>query len=237
MAALISAIFCSAAMADPVISKVAFYPKGSSYKVTISGSGFGSAPAGIPCTYCTSPDLFGLSSFAPGFLKKLHFVSWTDSKIIITDLRGEPGDGETFQVVNPATGKFVEWGGNLPGGTAIPIIKSIHITGSGQNVSMDIEGSGLGKSPFALPYSQDTMHFFYVNESAQWEAGYSGGNVSDCATVKFTKWSDKRVVTDGFPNCYGVANIVNHSGDKVLIGVANSHVAGAPWTFRAGILP
>jgi len=221
----------------PVITDVSFSGTPANYTLTISGSGFGTLPDGLPFNgdtpYLRIADAaqlgFGEWGYS-GDANTLAYQSWSDSQIQVSGFGGQPGDAIALALWNPVSGAGATWGGNVPG-ISTPQITAVKFSGAGQNLQIVIEGSGFGSAPVALPYRGDLNQFIFNDfrtscggGSSLFEAGSKrwGNGAPDSATLNYQSWSDTEIVIAGFAGTYGQACASVQSGDPVTIVVWNS---------------
>ena len=113
---------------------------------------------------------------------------------------------------SPASGAGATWGGNVPGGSGVPQITSVTFSGTGQNLQIDIHGSGFGSAPAAMPLhrrSKPIQFGGFSNALRRWFISIRGwflalGNGSpDSLTLAYQSWSDNEIVIGGFGGTYG----------------------------------
>jgi hypothetical protein len=218
-----------AVAASATIAGVAFQGTNAALTIIISGSGFGLAPPGIPCTSCTTP--FINIGGRIGCFDNYNIVSWTDRRIVLSGLQANRDNQILVSVTNPQ---------NKTVGVLTVTSKSIQVTptkiatvaftGSGRNLHMTITGSGFGAAPPGVP-GEGNLPFLLLTdlpyEAAQWNAGYIGCGNNDAVTLDYASWSDTKIVISGFGGEYGKGPSNVHfwrvtPGDIVAIAVANS---------------
>jgi hypothetical protein len=217
--------------AGATITGVAFQGTNAALTVTISGSGFGSAPAGVPCKSCATP--FINIGGRIGCFDSYNILSWTGSQIVLSGLQANPKNQLLVSVTNPQDKTVGVQSTVTPQSitlTTPPQIATVTFSGSGRNLKMIITGSGFGAAPPGVPGEVDLPSFMFVdlpNTIAQWNAGYTGCGNDDGVTLDYASWSNTKIVISGFGSDYGKGPRSEHSwqvtsGDFVSITVANS---------------
>ena len=218
--------------ANPKITSVAFTGANVDLQVVISGTGFGPAPQGVPCTRCTTRYLkvvYGRGDSCQVF----NISSWSNTQVVFSGVSANPGDpvvvivtnsqnhlaGISSGVIIPRTIRF-----------ASPRITSVSFTGGiGPNLEMTILGSGFGASPPNFPFVGNLSFFVFADrpfEATGWTAGYAQDQVQDTVTLKYVSWSPNKIITSGFGGAFGKKEFKIRSNDLVLIFVANSGSCG-----------
>jgi hypothetical protein len=230
MASLTYSCFALASSpANPTISGVIFTGKNIDLAVTISGTGFGTAPKGVPCTKCTTPYLKITDGRGYG-CQIFNVKSWTDTGIAFTGFQGNPGDSVLILVKNPQTNLVGIRGQiNIPAAITLasPAIKTVVFSGEiGRHLEMTIMGSGFGASPSGLPFNGNLANLFsFIDKPfmpGEWQAGYG----IDAVTLTYGSWSNDRIVILGFVGSYGTSYWKVDPNDPVEIAVANSGTCG-----------
>ena len=139
------------ATANPQITSVTFSGSPGNYTVTVTGSGFGTLPSGLPFNgntpYFRIADAVQLGFGEWGYsgdAQRLIYQSWSDTQVQVSGFSGRPGDAITLTIWNPASGVGATWGGNvppIPAGT--PKITSVTFSGSGHNLKITVNGFGI----------------------------------------------------------------------------------------------
>ena len=225
--------YCYAKPLGPTanITGVVFSGGSDNYTITVSGTGFGSLPGGVPFDGVTPYfRLFEAAQLGagewgyPGDANPLAYQSWSDTQIQISGLAAHPGDAIQIWVSNPTTGSSATWGGNIPGGSGNPQITSVNFSGSGANLQMQIIGSGFGDAPANMPFTGDLNQFIFADQrthsgAGAFEAGGErwGHGQSDPVAVKFQSWCDNKIIIDGFAGPYGQGNATIQNGDPIYI--------------------
>jgi len=223
--------FSNIALAEsPAITSVTFTGANVDLQVIASGRGFGSAPPGVPCTKCGTPDLKVVDG--RGDLCQLfNIISWSDKQVVFSGLHGAPGDAVLVFVTNPQNHLLgISKGVHIPNTIrlASPTIKSVSFSGGiGRNLRMEIAGSGFGSSPPNLPFTGDLPFFAFVDrpfEATGWVAGYTQVRIRDTVTLKYG--SPTKIIIQGFGGSYGQNVFRISPGDSVEIFVANTDTCG-----------
>jgi hypothetical protein len=218
--------------AFPAITSVTFTGANVDLHVVISGTGFGSAPPGVPCTKCGAPYLKVVDG--RGDLCQLfNVISWRDGQVVFSGLLGAPGDPVLVFLTNPQNNLLtISSTVHIPNTITLasPIIKSVSFSGSiGRSLQMTIAGSGFGTSPPNLPFVGNLPFFAFVDrpfEATEWVAGYTQGIFRDSVTLKFGFWSPTKIKILGFGGSYGQHGFKISPGDPVEIFVANTDTCG-----------
>ncbi len=236
----------SVSTGEPVISNVAISGAAGDYELTISGAGFGPAPASVPM----SGDLpnFRIADSAQvgsgewgydGDGHVLDYQAWTDSRIVVSGLGASPGDALVVALWNQDSGQGVTWGGDVPPAkTPGPVISSVQFSGSLSNPQIIIRGSGFGPAPVAMPYTGSIQSFAI----GDWRAYHAGDGPSSTwtsgVTEKFLSWSPTTIAVAGFSGTFGQQPNVMEPGDPLSIQIwspASSYDTGpqTAWGGRA----
>jgi hypothetical protein len=217
------------------ISSVQVTGSSGDYTVTVDGSGFGPSPVSLPYTgdtgYFRIGDMaqFGHGEWGyTGDANQLTYQSWSDSQIVVSGVGAAPGDGLMLAVWGRQTGDGAVWGGHAPPIPSAPSISGVSFSGSGQDLSITVTGSGFGAAPVAMPYTGDLNDFFFWDArshcgggSSQFSAGgsYFGDRAADSVPLAYTYWSDTQIVVSGFGTGYGSGCNTVDPGDPVGVGV------------------
>jgi hypothetical protein len=230
----VALLICSnlALAAKPAITSVTFTGSNVDLQVVASGTGFGSAPPGVPCTKCGTPYLKVVDGRGD-LCQVFNIISWSDTQVVFSGLLGAPGDPVLVFLTNPQNHLLgISKSVNIPNTItlAAPIITSVSFAGSiGRNLQMTIAGSGFGASPPNLPFVGDLPFFAFVDrpfEATEWVAGYTQGIFRDTVTLKYGFWSDTKIKILGFGGSYGQHGFRISPGDPVEIFVANTDTCG-----------
>jgi hypothetical protein len=221
--------------AGSTITLISFEGTNTDLVMTISGSGFGTPPNGVtvPCQSCGTPYIHigrSCSSF-------YTIAAWTQNRIILGNLQGNPGDSLLVSVENPQNKSIGLLGTVIPESItfASPKITSVTFRGSGASLKMTVTGSGFGNTPASLPGEQDLPFFSFIDlpfGPRTWQAGYGSPDFADDAvTLNYLSWSDQKIVISGFGGDYGNGPSKNRkytvaSKDRVAIQVANAQSCG-----------
>jgi hypothetical protein len=217
--------------ASATITGVAFHGTNAALTVIISGSGFGSAPSGIPCKSCTTPYINIGGRI--GCFDSYNIVSWTGSQIVLSGLEANPYNQILISVTNPQNKTVGVLSTAISPSiqlSASPKIATVAFTGSGRNLHMTITGSGFGAVPPGVPGERNLPSLLFTDlplETPQWNAGYVGCDKTSLVTLDYASWSDTKIVISGFGGAYGKGPSSAHfwqvtPGDVVSITVANS---------------
>jgi hypothetical protein len=234
-----------AVAAGPNIANVTFGGTNADLTATISGRGFGSAPPGVPCKSCTTQ--FLNISGRIGCEDAYNIASWTDNRIILSGLQGNPGGNVLISVENPQNKTISVTGIAIPNSITMiprPKIESVAFTGSGRSLKMTIRGFGFGAAPHKVPGEEDLPFFSFVDlpfdATAEWVAGYASCGTSAAVTLDYASWSPTRIAISGFGPEYGRGPRQHHnwtvsSGDIISIAVANSATNGLKMNYSFAV--
>jgi hypothetical protein len=218
--------------ANPAITSVTFTGANVDLQVVASGTGFGQAPPGVPCTKCGTPYLKVVDGRGD-LCQVFNIVSWSDTQVVFSGLHGAPGDAVLVFLTNPQNHLVgISKGVNIPNTITLasPTIKSVSFAGGiGRNLKMTIVGSGFGASPPNLPFAGDLPFFAFVDrpfEATEWVAGYTQGIFHDAVTLKYAFWSPTKIIILGFEGSYGQNVFKISSKDPVEIFVVNTDTCG-----------
>ena len=215
----------------PRIKDVVFSPAGDgTYDATITGTGFGPAPAGIPCNAC-KPQQLEVSNHG---IKRVNVTSWVDKEITVTGITTDPSKPVIVAVWGAKAANAAAWGGLVtPGGIHVPRIKRIATSGTGQALALTVTGRGFGPAPRGiLGKSTDTSYFELTDFNAAapnsgtgavgggypWQAGYCGHKGCNSVTVGYVSWTPTQIVVSGFGSQYG-GNWIANPGDAFCVDV------------------
>src|SRR5277367_4208369 len=95
-----------------------------------------------------------------------------------------------------------------------PVITQISAITTQQYQTIVIQGSGFGTH---AAYTGDTPYIALDDETAAWQAGYSGYN--DTVTLIVQKWEDSKIVLGGFAGAWGQFNYTLSVGDSEQVQV------------------
>ncbi len=238
------------------ISSVLFTGAAGNYSIEIDGSGFGSPPFTLPYSgvsgyFKLDDDAAGAEIGYLGDADALNFVSWTDSRIQITnDTYQAPGDSFIVGVWNPQTQQGAVYGGNIPPVPAgTPQISSVAFSGSGQSLHVTINGSGFGPPPPGVPSSAggqplsgDTNNlavsdWAYHDFSGGGGGGakFTAGNSGNSTGLVYQSWTDGQIQIGGFSGTYGAGGMIVKSGDPLEILVRST--SSERFTAWGGVAP
>ncbi len=94
-----------------------------------------------------------------------------------------------------------------------------------QNQTIVISGSGFGTMQ---PYDGDSGYLQILDTTGGWSAGYVSSSQDDTVTLDVTKWSNKKIVIQGFTGGYGQSYWVLKKGDQLQINVWNAQNHNGP---------
>jgi hypothetical protein len=177
-----------------VITSTAFYGPSSDPTVIVDGSGFGSAPVGVPVDSGSTGDDFvgGQLTFnndtqswqagSPGNSLGLILSSYTSNQVIFGFGSGLTGNNPST-TLNAGDSYRVSVNGANSNGTVnfslSPVITSTTFEGPSSDPTVIVQGFNFGSEPTAVPVAQGTGdnfvggQFYFVDGSA-WQAGYPG---------------------------------------------------------------
>lgn len=229
------------AQTAPQITSVQLSGSPGNYTVTVNGSGFGSPTVSLPYTGDVSNFRIGDDAQLghgewgySGDANALTYEFWSDSSITVSGFGGQPGDAIVVALWNASLQLGATWGGNVPGGTSTPIVTSVQLVGTGQNLQITVNGSGFGSAPVLMPYSGDLNYFDFgdfrtpCEGSALFSAGFArwGIQTPDAVALNYESWSDTQIVISGFGGGYGSGCATYQAGDPVAISVWNTSDTG-----------
>jgi len=104
---------------------------------------------------------------------------------------------------------------------AMPIIRAVHFSYLGPNMSIEIDGSGFGTPAIGLPYTGNVANFEFSDTSRGESWGQNGQ-----WPLEYTSWTNNRVVVNGL-----AGNGTAEAGDQVSVSVSNRNGGqAATWT-------
>src|ERR1700742_3336554 len=214
----------------PHITGVDFAGKSGSYTVTITGSGFGAAPGGVPCTACQPEQLEIVDAVTQPAQQVIDVTAWSDTSITVANVAVAKGDGVRVAVYNQTLGTVDAWGGTvLKRPAATPEIDSVTRSGSGAYLTLTITGQGFGPAPSGIGNDFSSPFFVFTDWNAElpgtdgfpWNAGFCGQNDCNEVLVDIASWTDTQIVMSGIGANYGNDWIVNPK-DAFCVGVWSS---------------
>lgn len=120
--------------------------------------------------------------------------------------------------------------GVVEAGSGAPTITAVHISQIGQNIHIEVDGSGFGTAPTPLPFVGE-LAVFGITDITQ--GGWCAGASNCPVQLQYTSWTDESIVIDGFGPQYGGVDQMA-PGDAVRIVVrgstAPSGAGSASWT-------
>ncbi|HEY3638172.1 MAG TPA: hypothetical protein VGK90_08455, partial [Rhizomicrobium sp.] len=139
------------------------------------------------------------------------------------------GDALRVAVYNQTAGNVGAWGGRISHAKETPPpphIGTILRSGSGQNLTVTINGSGFGPAPSEVGQNTNSPFFVLTDYNAMapgtngfpWNAGFCGANDCNGVTIGYVSWTDTQIVVSGFGSDYGVNFLVNPR-DAFCVGV------------------
>lgn len=221
----------------PTVSSVQWAGSPGNYSLLLSGSGFGNPTVAL--TFTGDVSNFAIADLAQkaewgytGDAFGLTFLYWTDSAIAVSGFGGQPGDAVVISLWNSLTQAGGTWGGNVPTTAATPLISSVQLSGTGQDLQIVVQGSGFGPAPSTLPAAgsfADLNFFRFWDFRSPCDASpslFEAGFGSDSVTLGYQSWSDSQIVISGFGGTYGRGCATYQNGDPVAIAVWNTAGAG-----------
>lgn len=197
------------------------------YSATITGTNFGAAPAGVPCTACTPLALQIVDIATQPRRLALDVTAWSDTSVTVANLPAAAGTALRATIYNAALGTTESWAGLTARNRTLPVITGIATAGSGATRTITITGSGFGPAPAAVGSTANTPYLVVTtfNRAAPftdgfpWNAGFCG--MTDCngVTTTYTSWSDTQIVIGGFGGLYGNGAWTANPGDNICVGV------------------
>ena len=227
---LAATVTADAALHVPRIHDVAFTGKNGNFSATITGTDFGVAPDGIPCTACQPLQIQIVDIVSQPAQQVINVTSWSDTSITVTGIAANKGDSVRVGVYNQTLGNVDTWGGPvIAQKKSTPIITGIAKSGEGVNLSLTITGSGFGPAPAGIGDNFSSPFFVFTDYNIQlpgsdgfpWNGGFCGQNDCNAVLVNISSWSDTQIVMDGFGNSYGNDWVVNPH-DAFCVGVWSS---------------
>ena len=216
----------SAGLQLPKILGVAFTGSPGNYTATITGVNFGPTPDGIPCTACQPLQLQVVDLASQPLQQVINVAAWSDSSITVTGIAIPAGDALRIAVYNQTAGNVGAWGGNVSRNKDTPHIGSILRSGSGQSLTLTINGSGFGAAPTEVGQNTNSPFFVLTDYNAMapgsdgfpWNAGFCGANDCNGVTIGYVSWTDTQIVVSGFGSEYGDNWVVNPR-DAFCVGI------------------
>jgi len=226
----------------PHIKDVVFSLAGDgTYDATITGTGFGPAPTGIPCNACKPQQLEVATQGRPNTIKKVNVTGWADKEITVTGITTRPRKAITVAVWSARAANAAAWGGLVSPRADVPRIWKIATSGSGKTLTVTVTGRRFGPAPPGiLGKVTDSSYFMLTDYNAAapnsgtggvgggypWQAGLCAtkrGNRNTCnsVTVGYVSWTPTQVVVSGFGPQYGGNWIVN-PGDAFCVNLWTS---------------
>jgi hypothetical protein len=224
--AMAAAAPASAGLHLPRIQGVAFSGSAGNYTATITGVNFGPTPGGIPCTACQPLQLQLVDLASQPAQQVINVTAWSDNSITVTGIAIAAGDALRIAVYNQTVGNAGAWGGKVSRSKGTPHIGSIVPSGSGQTLTLTINGSGFGDAPDVIGQTTNSPFFVFTDYNATapgtdgfpWNAGFCGANDCDGVTIGYVSWTDTQIVVSGFGGQYGNNYLVNPN-DAYCVGI------------------
>jgi hypothetical protein len=211
----------ASSVAAPRITRIAFSGDTANITETISGSGFGAAPAGAPCTSCSTALLSFVNQWRC-FPSNINIDAWGDSQITVSGLAANPGDVIVTTVANSASQGATARAATVQRNVLLnlPVIKSVRLTGRGQALGITVTGSGFGSAPAGVPGVADLPYFEVQDVTQNFQVGHNGGPSDVSGTMlNYVSWTDTEIVISGM---HGAA--VNFArGDVVYVELWNGN--------------
>ena len=221
---LMATLAAAQAATPPKINKVTIAKTGTTYSATVTGTQFGTAPAGIPCNACSIPEIGFVATSQVTTPLTYNVTSWTTTEIKFTGIQTAAGNALFLAVKNDALGNVATWGGNIPG-KKNPKITKVAFAGQGANLQITITGTGFGPAPSGVPGTTDIPYLNFLDWNIKapgqfnfpWGAGWAAQNLTDTATLKYTSWTDTQIVISGFAGSYGTNGFTVSKGDPFVV--------------------
>lgn len=221
----------------PQISTVSF-SNTSPYTLTITGGGFGQPTVELPYTGDLSNFRIGDNAQLghgewgyTGDSNMLTYESWSDTSITVSGFGGSAGDSIGIALWNSSTGIGATWGGNVPSSSVQ--ITGVELWASGQNLIINVHGSGFGSQPWTgnNGYSGDINFFEFIDyrthcgaSSSLFNAGGARfGNGQDAVSLNYESWSDSDIYISAFGSGYGQGCATYQTGDPITVAVWNTN--------------
>jgi hypothetical protein len=218
----------------PHIKEVVFSPAGDgTYDATVTGTGFGPAPAGIPCNACKPQQLEVATQRLPNTIERVNVTGWSDKEITVSGIKTDPTKAMTVAVWSAGAANAAAWGGLVSAGAhRVPRIWSIVTTGSGKTLSVTVTGRGFGPAPAGiLGKVTDSAYFMLTDYNAaapnSGDGGQAGGypwQAGLCATKQGGHKTCNSVTVGYVSPTYGGGdgNWISNPGDAFCVNVWRS---------------
>jgi hypothetical protein len=213
----------------PRINDVALSGSAGTYTAVITGTNFGVAPGGIPCSSCSPLQLQVSNMTSQPQQESINVTDWSDTSITVTGIAANKGDGLRIALYNQTAGNVDTWGGRVgPNVEGASHITTITTSGSGATLTVTITGSGFGAAPDGLMgQNTDSPYLVFSDWNADapgtdgfpWNAGFCGTNDCNGVTVAYQSWTDTQVVLSGFGSEYGMGNWTANPRDAFCVGI------------------
>lgn len=181
-----------------IVNSTTFYGPSSDPTVIVDGSGFGSAPVGVPVGSGSTGDDFvgGQLTFnndaqswqagSPGNSLGLILSSYTSNQAIFGFGSALSGNNPAYSL-NAGDSYRVSVNGANSNGTVnfslSAVITSTTFEGPSTDPTVIVKGFNFGSAPTAVPVSQGTGddfnggQFFFVNDTSSWQGGSPGNSL------------------------------------------------------------
>jgi hypothetical protein len=141
----------------------------------------------------------------------INVTAWSDTSVTVTGLALAKHDALRIAIYNQTIGNVGAWGGNVSFTKGMPHIGTIVPSGSGQNLTLTINGSGFGDAPDVIGQNTNSPFFVFTDYNAMapgtdgfpWNAGFCGQNDCNGVTIGYVSWTDTQIVVSGFGSEYG----------------------------------
>jgi hypothetical protein len=212
----------------PRIQGVSFTGSPGNYTATITGLNFGPTPSGIPCTGCQPLQVQVVDLASQPAQQVVNVTDWSDTSITVTGLAIADGDALRVAVYNQTIGNVGAWGGRIGRAKGVPHIGSIIPSGSGQSLTLTINGSGFGAAPSEVGQNTNSPFFVFTDYNAMapgtdgfpWNAGFCGADDCNGVTIGYVSWTDTQIVVSGFGSEYGgTSNWEVNPRDAFCVGI------------------
>jgi hypothetical protein len=113
----------------------------------------------------------------------------------------------------------------VPQAAGSPKITRVSRVRAKQTQRIVISGTGFGTMQ---PYDGDSGYIKIRDNTAGWDAGYTGTSEYDAVFLNVTSWSNHKIVIAGFTGAYGDSYWYLSKGDSLTISVWNAQTGMGP---------
>ena len=123
-----------------------------------------------------------------------------------------------------------------------PTITRVAFSGAlGQNLQINIKGSGFGSAPARMPISANLWQFSFNDNTPLadgTEISFEAGHVGDAVLLRYLSWTDNEITIGGFAGYFGYGKWRVSPGDYITIRVSprNSNDNFSPKAIWTGTL-